>query len=521
MPSRDPRSPDAEVRSVEVRREPLEVTHPAGPAQEGQIWALYPVVSNAGRSEAPGFDLLGLLWNAARRGRRALALGALAGFGFGAAYLAVADPLYVVKTLLHVELRKSVIREVDSRIGSGYVGTQAEVIQSPAIVAEAIREIGLPEPGEPGLFDAIRSWLEALNPFPAADPGDPLARAVLATLPALQAWPVVGTDVMTVTLRTVAPERGVRLLDALTARYQAYLRENEAAAHREGIEVLRQREAGLAAQLAELRERSNAQRAETRSLGDGQSAFAVQRMALEGQAMGLVEAQRRRIDLENELLALREMRDARVAPSREIQDELVRAEAALAELRSRVSERHPDVLQMEQRVAGLRDQLRLGAQARIEQLEREARAARRTEAAISGLYDREWQRLKKVEVERSTLDTLESEIAALEEQRRSVLALLGEKELSLLSAQGGENSGTLVRVLEAPAVPLVPVWPLPIPVLVACSMVGLLGGLGFATLRYWREQGQPAAAAPAPFGDVPDYDRFEPAPSRIAARRAP
>jgi hypothetical protein len=76
-------------------------------------------------------------------------------------------------------------------------------------------------------------------------------------------------------------------------------------------------------------------------------------------------------------------------------------------------------------------------------------------------------------------------------------------------------------VLEAPSVPLFAVWPLPVPVLVACSMVGLLGGLGFATFLFWREQARPAAPAPAPFGDVPDYDRFEPAPSRIATRRAP
>jgi hypothetical protein len=69
-----------------------------------------------------------------------------------------------------------------------------------------------------------------------------------------------------------------------------------------------------------------------------------------------------------------------------------------------------------------------------------------------------------------------------------VLALMGEKELSLLAAQGGENSGTLVRVLQAPIVPPTAVWPLPIPVLVACSVVGLLGGTAFAFFAQWRER---------------------------------
>ena len=489
MHSRDPRFPtvptENDLRPVEIRRAPVD---PAS-APSTQIWALYPVAS-PGEGGAPpqSADLVSLLWEAAQRGRRNLLIGAIAGLVFGASYLMVADSIYVVKTLLHVELRKSVIHDYDARPGSTYVGTQAEVLQSPTMVAEAIRTIGLPEGEEPGLLGRAIDFVKSLNPFAGEEDFDPIQAAVLATLPALQASPVVGTDVLAVTLRTVAPERGVRFLDALVASYQHYVRANESDAQREGLDLLRQREASLTAQIAGLSEQYENKESEVRSLGDSDNALTVSRMSLEEHARARVEAQRRRIDLENELRSLREQANAQVAPSREILDELVRAEAGLSEMKSRLSERHPDVILAEQRAAGLRLQVQAGARVRVDQLERETRAARRTEAALADLYAREWDKIKALEVERAAMKKLGDERTRLEEERRGVLTLMGEKELSVLAAQGGENSGTLVRVLQAPTVPPDAVWPLPIPVLVACSFVGLFGGLGFALFSQWRER---------------------------------
>jgi uncharacterized protein involved in exopolysaccharide biosynthesis len=64
-------------------------------------------------------------------------------------------------------------------------------------------------------------------------------------------------------------------------------------------------------------------------------------------------------------------------------------------------------------------------------------------------------------------------------RRDAVLALLGDKELAVL-ALASDRSGTQVRILEAPAAPLSPVWPRPVPVLFGGACVGLLGGLGLA-----------------------------------------
>jgi uncharacterized protein involved in exopolysaccharide biosynthesis len=461
--------------------------------------------------EPPVAELMRRLPVIARNGRRHLALGALLGLAFGVAYLLLADALFVVKALLHVELRESVIRQYQPlSAGSDYVATQAEVIQSPELVAEAIRAIGVPAREEDGLLGTLKRRLKELNPLhhPVTHV-DPLAASVRAALPALQASRVLGTDVMAVTFRTDDPERGVRFLGALIDAHRSYVRENETAAHREGLELLRQRKEQLDSQIAEVAARYDGQQADIHSLGEEEGALSVQRMRLEEQARALVDAQRRRIDLENELVALRERSDAQVAPNPEILEEVLRSEATLAELRATLSPRHPDVRQMEQRLAGLRAQLQHGARTRIEELEREVRAARATEKVLGVLYEQEWDRVKLVEAERATVKKLAGEVTRLEEQRGAVLALLGEKELSVL-ALGSERSGSLVRVLEAPSVPPSAVWPLPIPVLVSCTFVGLLGGLGSALLSYSRRRVRPGA----------DPARVDEAPHRMGQRRA-
>src|SRR5262245_45704784 len=332
MSSRDSRKPpESTPHAVDLRSDPLglaraQARSPGDP--EPQVWALYPLLRPQAEAaaEPPPPDLLRLLPEVARRGRRAIAIGLLAGLAFAAAYLFVAAPIYIVKAVVQVEYRRSVIRDVEARPGSTYVGTQSEVMQSPALIEAAIRAIGLPEPEPPGIIDRVRDWVEALNPFRSDEVVDPIARAVLATLPALQASPVLGTDVLTLTLRTDAPQRGVRLLDALVSSYRSYVRENETAVHREGLDLLRGREAALAAQIAEVgtsyRERESA----IRSLGTGADALMVHRLELEEHAKARVGAVGRRIDLENELAALREQSDASVAPTAQIEEDLARSE---------------------------------------------------------------------------------------------------------------------------------------------------------------------------------------------------
>ena len=434
--------------------------------------------------EGPGARLLQGLLLTMRRGRRWLVGGVLVGLGSGAAYLFLASPVFIVSTLLLIEERRSLFRDLDGRAGGAPVETHAEIVQSPALIAEALGRIGLPEPKETGAFARVRGWLPGLGAgAPAAAASDPLAAAVLETVPGLQASPVVGTDVMVVSLRTDEPERGVRLLDALIASYRDYLRDHETAAQREGLAVLRERAAELEAQIAAASARYEALLAGRGARGEGAVALAVQRMSLEEHARIRAESQRRSIDLENELAALRESPDARVAPSVAIQDDLARAEARLAELRSQQSLRHPSVREAEQQLAGLREQIRVATRTRGEQLESELLVSRRSEAALAELQAGEWKELAAHEAARSEAAVVAAEVAALAEQRAALLALLAQKQLSVLAAEVGENSGTLVRVLETPSLPLSPVWPLPIPVLLASGVAGMVAGLGAVLLR--------------------------------------
>ena len=492
---------DSQLGPIEVRAEAAETSEPARGLQATQeqlgietfpgtsVWAIHPLALRVDEAAGPGARLLQILLATMRRGRRCLAGGALVGVGFGAAYLLFAAPIFIVKTLLLVEQRRSVFRGDDARAGGAPVATHAEIYQSPALIAQAIRRIGIPEPEETGVLASVRGWLPSLGGVASAEAGiDPLAAAVLEMLPSLQASPVVGTDVMAVTLRTDDPERGVRLLEALTASFRNYLRDNETAAQREGLAVLRDRATALAAQIAAATARYEALAARLGVLGDGEVGVAAQRISLEEHARARAEAQRSRIDLENELAALRESPDARIAPSVAIQDELVRAEASLAELRSRHTARHPAVQQAEQQAAGLREQVRVATRSRSEELERELRAARRSEAALAELQAGEWKKVATLEAGRSEAGAVAAEVARLEEQRTAVLALLPEKELSVLAAEVGANSGMLVRVLEAPSLPPSPVWPLAVPVLLACGVVGSVGGLGAALLAEGRQR---------------------------------
>jgi len=440
-------------------------------------------VARGTHAEGPGARLLQGLLATMRRGRRWIVGGVLVGMGFGVAYLFLAPPVFIVSTLLLIEERRSLFRDLDGRAGGAPVETHAEIVQSPAVIAEALGRIGLPEPEETGAFASVRGWLSAFGAGAPADAAsDPLAAAVLETLPALQASPVVGTDVMVVSLRTDEPERGVRLLDELTASYRNYLRDHETAAQREGLSVLRERATALEAQIAAASARYEALVGADGALGDGAPGLAVERMSLEQHARAGAESQRRRIDLENELAALRERPDARVAPSVAIQDELARAEAGLAALRSRQTPRHPALQQAEQQLDGLREQIRVATGSRGEQLASDLRAARRSETALAELEAGEWQELATREAVRSGAAVVAAEVAALAEERTALLALLAQKQLSVLAAEVGANSGTLVRVLETPSLPPSPVWPLPIPVLLASGVAGFVVGLGAALL---------------------------------------
>ncbi len=460
------------------------------------LWAIQSLAPPPLREpEGPGARWLALALATVQRQRRVVGAGVLVGLGLGVAYLLTAAPIYVVKTLLLVEHRGSVIRDSDARPGGGDVATQAEILQSPAVVADALRTIGAPEPRDAGLGARVGGWLRSLGFLAAREEAtDPLAAEALEAVPALQASQIVGTNVLAVTFRTDDPERGVRLLAALTASHRRWVRDRETAAQREGLSLLRARVAELEAQIARASARYESQATALELQRDGDLGVAVRRMSLEQHARARAEAERTRIDLEAEIAALRDDPNAQAAVGAAVADDLARAEASLVELRARASARHPAIARGEQRVAALREQVRIATRRRIDELERRLRAARRTETALAEQQAREWREVAALEAARSGAAEASGAIAGLEQQRAEVLRLLAAQELSLLVASVGENSGTLVRVLEAPSVPPSPVWPLATPVLLGFGLLGVVGGVGAALAVEARRRSQPVRA---------------------------
>lgn len=456
-------------------------------AEGHQIWALTSERPDevGPPTESVTAHFLSELPAIAWRWRRRAALGALAGAALAVVYLALAAPVYVVRALVHIEQRDSVLQQYDPlRSGATFIATQAEVLQSPHVVGYAIDRIGLPEPQPPGPLKRLKLWLRSLLPSDATAP-DPRTVAVLEAQASLGASSVVGTELLAVNYRTPDPRRGVAFLDALIGGYREYVRALSSEAHGEGLELLRQQDAELQRQLRELQQRYDEVHAGAALLGEGEGALSVQKLRLEEQARAHVEAQGKRIALENRLAQLGENGLGLQAPRDVLVEDLRAAEALLADLRASRNDAHPDVRQTQQRIELLREQLARNSREQRDALEAELRAARRTEQMLSGLYEKEWARAKQLEVQRMGEDQLLAEIAQLSLKRDAVNALLREKEIRVLSLQSG-HTGTVVRLLDPPTVPTEKAWPQAPIVFVAFGMLGTLAGLALALVTELR-----------------------------------
>jgi uncharacterized protein involved in exopolysaccharide biosynthesis len=487
-----PRLTEQAGSQPEVR---LELTN----AEGRQVWALYserpetapPPTPAAGRFLE---DLLAIAW----RRRRLILAGAGVGAALGVAYLIATPSIYVIRALVHIEQRDSVLQQYDAvRAASTFIATQSEVLHSPSIVNDTFDALGdLVAKPQPGILKRVKTWVRSHLPFvdPAAA-GDERAAAVMAALASLDATPVVGTEVMAITYRTIDPQGGVAFLDSLIGRYREYVRELETRAHIEGLALLREQDQELGHELDRLEAQWDELHAHTLALGQDENALSVQKLRLEEHARASVAAQGRRIELENRLGQLRQ-NGATLPQKDQLVEELRATEAALAELRAGVSDRHPDVRRMEQKVALLKQQMQRDSATQLDELEGELRAARRTEQQLERLYDSEWASAKELEVRRMRELDVRREIERIESKRDAVLALLRDKELRVLSLQSG-HSGTVVHVLDPPAIPPEAVWPVPGMVL---SVFAFLGAVGGALLALGAERKLRAAAAAAETG---------------------
>lgn len=441
-----------------------------------QIWSLYSQESqDHDANESPLSFLLRELPGLLQRGRRALIAGAVLGAACGGAYLAVSSPVYLVRSLLQLERRASSLGDYALVGGGGaeFLATQAEVLDSPPIVGKAVRATWVaPDPNARGLFARLKGKLRSA--FGAEAELDPILAATQNAVESLSATPVVQTNVMAITFRTEDPEQGVRLLGAVIDSYRQHIRGIESSGHESALAILQAREQQLASELAGLEARYVDLRAEGGSLGGDESALSVQKSRLEEYARLSVQAESRRIEIEDQLAAARSRGSAQVGGMR---DQVRDAELALAEMRSKLGPRHPDLKAAEERFELLRRQQAPSADVELGDLKQRLDAAKDTEGRLRGLYTREFDKGKGLESHRLLEQQLSSQIDSVREAHLDVLGQLREKQL-LVSALAGSDAGTIIRVLEEPSVPDDAIWPLPVPVLLAFTLLGLAGAFG-------------------------------------------
>jgi uncharacterized protein involved in exopolysaccharide biosynthesis len=471
-----PRHDDAEVR--------LELTN----AEGRQVWALYSrPPQEAGPAETPLSIFLRDLPPLAWKWRRYVALTAFGSMALGVLYLMLATTLFGVSSLILVQNRETALQQYGVvRDGSAFLATQAEIIHSPPIVREALESsgIGFPAP-EPGLLDRVRGWL----PLPEGEAPDLERLNVGISLAALQATPVLGTEVIALNYRTDDPGTGVIFIEAVIKSYEQYVRGLEQGGHRDALTLIEAEEATRRGELEVLEKEYETLRAGTGTLGDeNEGVLSVQKARLEGHATMLVEAQTDRIRLENEL------RSARSSVNSAEVDTLRQAELRLAELRRGYSERHPEVRAAREQVEVLRAPLPQAAAGLASELERRLRAARDTERHLTQLYENEFRKSKAVDMDRLHERRLADQVASARVAHEASLKMLHEKRLTV-EAMAQEGAGVVVRTLEAPEVLEDALWPRPVPVLFCCMVIGGLAGLGLAVVMERAQEPEPEVYA--------------------------
>lgn len=402
---------------------------------------------------------------AIRERRRMLVLGLAGGIALALLVVLLSTPLYPVSAQVVLERHDVTSRSTSSGpgdAGSSFVATQAEVMQSHSVIADAVASI------------------------PRASHLDEDANPVADALEAVRASPVSGTQV--VALGYLGPDysHGVRLLNAIVEAYRRTLQRNEEASQREKlrakqaeIEVLDQEAAALEAKLTQMRRQNE-------TFGSAEDTAAAQTRLLDDLARQLTETRNQRITLENRLATGPEQIAILDPATQTLQQQLWEAEAELARVRLSLKPRHPAVEAAQREVDILKRQLRANRQATPDAIKRDIEAAKGLEEQLAIVYENERQRMTKIEADRRQEALLLAELDRVRELGNTRRSELLDQRLVTRLAEAGEV-GVVARIIEAPIPPEGAAWPRPKLLLVVGAALGLAAGLVAALVSLRRE----------------------------------
>ncbi len=400
---------------------------------------------------------------AIRERRRMLVLGLVGGIAFALLVVLASTPLYPVSAQVVLERHDVTSRSASGGpgdAGSAFIATQAEVMQSHSVIADAVGT--LPR----------ASHLD--------EDDDPVADA----LGAVRASPVSGTQV--VALGYLGPDvaHGIRLLNAIVEAYRRALQRNEEASQREKLRAKQAEIEVLDEEATELETRLTEMRRENETFGSAEDTAAAQNNLLRDLAQQITDTRNERITLENRLATGPEQIAILDPATRTLQQQLWEAEAELSRVRLTLKPRHPAVEAAQREVSILQRQLRENRQATPGAIKRDIEAAKGLEEQLAIVYEQERQRMTKIEADRRQEGLLLAELDRVRELGNIRRSELLDQRLVTRLAEAGEV-GVTARIIEAPIPPESAAWPRPKLLLVVGAALGLVAGFvaAFVSLR--------------------------------------
>ncbi len=422
-----------------------------------QVLSLY-AEDQAGRSAHGGMEIgFAEIVQAVLERKKLVASCLAAGVVVGLLVLLVATPLYTVTTQVVLDQQDTLESTLNNgRGGSAFIATQAEIMQSHSVIADAVAQVE-----------------------PPADEEDPVA----AAMEALQASPVSGTQVVALSYVGPDPVYGEKLLRATVDAHQRRLIEDERRSQSERLDVKEAEYAALVAEVEHLEDRLREARREYFNGGSAEDVLDARNQNIRNQYQQLLDVRAQRYALENQLLAGSATVTGNDSAIRALQDRLYQAETEVAGLQQTLQPNHPSRVAAERQVSLLRKQLADTTRATPQTQRKELEALKGVEAALTAGLDQANEELAEAErlgrSEQLIMDELAQTKSIMEQRRRALL----DQRLFTRLAETGEV-GVTARIIAEPVQPLGPTWPNPPLVLGVCGAIGLLIGMFWAVIGY-------------------------------------
>lgn len=435
----------------------------------------------------------------------------------GAGYLYVAEPTFEVASRVLIQPQDWPLRDgTAERSDKEFLATQSQIISSPAVVERAVASMDQP-----------------ITVNPELDP-------VLAVLSSLRTKPISGTNVLSLEYQCKDSAEGIRTVEAILDSYQHFLQEMNDDSRLESLRLLTRSEEKLRNDLEEREKNYRKLRKDSPLIGQGKEATIFQTTMLEKLGRTLTEVRSRRIDIQSRMQLLSQTPAVGLgafSPQQEVttvaydnsgeepqtktagtpvtvrkvvlpsyetsnQDaalnliadsnvigtpdastlfqELSLAQVQQKKLAQICGPKHPEMLALNEQIAGLKEQLHSLSNQAPAAIQNEIDAIQAQENQLMELYERE---LEKAKVNDDYLVKERQELDGIERLKTIHNTLVVQlNDWRLVDPEEDGVWGLNMEVLEAPTIGTGPIWPKKSVLLILCGAIGLLGGLGMVVV---------------------------------------